>query len=412
MLLTDRLDLRGGTNCWREEKKPDASDDLPSAADVVVIGAGVMGAMVAERLARRGREVVVLDRRAPATGATAASTALVMWGADTPLTHLTHMVGQDEAFARWRSVFQAVSALDRLIQKRGIACGWIARPELYLAGNVLNRDDLAAEGSLRRAAGLPSDYLEGGAVSERFQIAERPALLSGGSYEVDPVALTRGLLKSARAAGATVTFPANVERLEQSGSGVGVICDKGDRIEASHVVLASGYEAARLILPEHFSLSSSFAIASKVGTAPAWGENALIWEASDPYLYTRATSDGRVIVGGEDEDFVDADKRDGMIARKAASLETKAAAMLARTDIEFDCAWAATFGSSPDGLPAIGHARNMDKVYLAYGFGGNGVTFASLGAQIIEGILEGTPSAAAAGFDPYRVMQSNKARGA
>ena len=60
--------------------------------------------------------------------------------------------------------------------------------------------------------------------------------------------------------------------------------------------------------------------------------------------------------------------------------------MLARTDIEFDCAWAATFGSSPDGLPALGPARNMDKVYLAYGFGGNGVTFASLGAQIIEGI--------------------------
>ena len=383
----------------------DASDELPRAADVVIIGAGIMGAMVAERLARNGRDVVVLDRRPPATGATAASTALVMWGADTPLTHLSQMVGQDEAFARWRAVFAAVAALDRLIDERGIACGWTARPELYLAGNVLDRDDLAAEGALRRAAKLPSDYLEAAAVSERFGIGGRPALLSSGSYEVDPFALTRGLLKSARAAGARVSYPANVERLERSGAGVGVICETGARIEANHVVLATGYEAARLFLPEHFSLSSSFAIASAAGEAPAWGENALLWEASDPYLYARATSEGRIIVGGDDEDLVDPNKRDGLIARKAASLETKAALMLTRSDIRFDCAWAATFGSSPDGLPAIGPARNIDNVYLAYGFGGNGVSFASLGAQIIEDLLDRKPSAAAAGFDSYRLMQ-------
>lgn len=407
MPLTERLDLRGGTNCWRDEHNPYPSDALRSAADVVIIGAGIMGAMIAERLAHTGRTVVVLDRRPPATGATAASTALVMWGADTPLTHLTDMIGQAEAFARWRAVFDAVGALHRLIEARGIACSWISRPELYLAGDVLDHEALAAEGLLRRAAGLPSDYMESGAVAERFGIAACPALLSAGSYEVDPVALTRGLLKSARVAGARVTYPTSVERLEVSGSGVAAICESGERIEASHVVLASGYEAARLFLPEHFSLSSSFAIASKPGQAPAWGENALIWEASHPYLYTRATSDGRVIVGGEDEDFVNADKRDDMIARKSASLETKVAAMLGRTEIEFDCAWAATFGSSPDGLPAIGPARNMDNVYLAYGFGGNGVTFASLGAQIIEGLVDGKPSDAAAGFDPYRVMPSN-----
>jgi glycine/D-amino acid oxidase-like deaminating enzyme len=44
----------------------------------------------------------------------------------------------------------------------------------------------------------------------------------------------------------------------------------------------------------------------------------------------------------------------------------------------------------------------MDRVYLAYGFGGNGITFAALGSRIIEGILRGTPEPFSSGFDPYR----------
>jgi len=42
------------------------------------------------------------------------------------------------------------------------------------------------------------------------------------------------------------------------------------------------------------------AIATSPGCAPLWRENAMIWEAASPYLYARATADGRIIAGGED----------------------------------------------------------------------------------------------------------------
>jgi glycine/D-amino acid oxidase-like deaminating enzyme len=45
----------------------------------------------------------------------------------------------------------------------------------------------------------------------------------------------------------------------------------------------------------------------------------LIWEASEPYLYLRTTEDGRVICGGEDEDFADTEKRDSLTKRPNAS---------------------------------------------------------------------------------------------
>jgi glycine/D-amino acid oxidase-like deaminating enzyme len=220
MELTERRDLRGGRSCWiAEDENSLNSDEFPSGAvDIAIVGAGVMGAMLADRLSELGRQVLVLDRRLPAHGSTAASTALVMWGADVPLIHLAQTIGMDEAKRRWRRVFDAVRNLSGLIDRSGIDCGRIDRPELYLAGTLLDETALKAEGEARRAAGLPSQILEATAVSTRFAITPRAALVSSGSYEVDPVKLTLGLLTRARRRGTSICFPIDVARIEQEGN--------------------------------------------------------------------------------------------------------------------------------------------------------------------------------------------------
>ncbi len=404
MTLTKTLDLRGGRPCWSErpERQVVSHPLSASTVDVAIVGAGVMGAMLAERLAASGRSVTLLDRRPPSAGATAASTALVMWAADTPLTELAETVGAAEAARRWRRVRGAVSSLAARIDTLGLDCGWTARPELYLAGDVLDEEGLQAEAAARQAAGLPSQFLDAATVGDRFKIAPRAALLSSDSYEVDPVALTLGLLAAARRSGATINFPADVIRLEHQPDHTLLHTSNGGVVTAAEVILATGYEAASTYLPDAFTLGSSYAIASPPGMAARWEEKALIWEAADPYLYLRTTRDGRIIVGGEDEDFVDADKRDRLIPSKGATLEAKAAALLGGEPFPVDCAWAATFGGSPDGLPAIGRAKGQDRLWLASGFGGNGVTFASLAADMITGALDGRPDPDEACFSPYR----------
>ena len=137
----------------------------------------------------------------------------------------------------------------------------------------------------------------------------------------------------------------------------------------------------------------------------------MIWEAADPYLYVRATADGRVIVGGMDEDIVQSAARDAMIPAKTRALEQAASRLFNGEVIDADCAWAATFGGSPDGLPAIGRVRDVPRVWLANGFGGNGVTFASLAAGLIAADLSGQPDAAAAFFSPYRFEAPGAGRG-
>jgi glycine/D-amino acid oxidase-like deaminating enzyme len=193
--LTEHRDLRGGRSCWLADSDNIlVSDTLPERCEIAIVGAGVMGAMIADRLAEAGRHVLLLDRRPPAHGSTAASTALVMWGADVPLTHLAGMIGMEQAARRWQRLYRTVGDLAAWIDASGIECGRIDRPELYLAGTLLDEAALRAEGEARHAAGLPSEYLDADVVAERFAIAPRAALLSSGGYEVDPVRLTLGLL--------------------------------------------------------------------------------------------------------------------------------------------------------------------------------------------------------------------------
>lgn len=403
MELTEHRDLRGGQPCWTSPAPPFRSDPIPDTlVGIAIIGAGIMGAMLAERLTAQGREVLLLDRRPPAHGSTAASTALVMWAADVPLTHLSRQLGPDEAARRWRRVFAAVRRLADRIDRLGVDCGLAERPELYLAGTLLDPAQLEVEASARRAARLPSIFLDADTVGKRFGIAPRAALLSEGSYEVDPVRLTLGLLDRARSAGAAICFPADVTAIEQASEAMILRFDDGRELRARQAILATGYERSTWYLPPAFAVSSSYAIATPPATAPLWREGALIWEASGPYLYARQTANGRIVAGGEDEDFDDARRRDALIGAKAGTIRAKLAAMLGRDDVPLDCAWAAAFGSSPDGLPAIGRAANHEALWLASGFGGNGVSFAALGAELIAADLAGAADPDAALFDPYR----------
>lgn len=404
MDLTERRDLRGGRSCWTPLLGDEPASDVLSEreTDIAIIGAGIMGAMLAERLASAGRDVLLLDRRAPGHGSTAASTALVMWGADVPLSRLADRLGHEEAARRWLRVYRAQSALAARIDQLGLDCGRIDRPELYLAGTLLDEPALQHECVVRNRAGLPSDYLDGPQVAARFGIAPRAALLSRGSFEVDPVRLTHELLRRARAYGARCCFPLDATAMERTTTGVRLLLSDGATLQAREVILATGYERPTLFLPPQFRIVSSYAMATPPGRAPLWGENAMIWEASSPYLYARATADGRIIAGGEDENFADAEQRNGLIEAKGGTIQGKLAAMIGRDDVERDCSWAAAFGSSPDGLPAIGRAANYDGLWIASGFGGNGVTFAALGTELISAELTGSVDPDAACFDPYR----------
>ena len=61
-------------------------------------------------------------------------------------------------------------------------------------------------------------------------------------------------------------------------------------------------------------------------------------------------------------------------------------------NIEPDCAWAGVFGETKDGLPYIGPHKQFPLGLFALGYGGNGITFSLVAAEIIRDNLRGHPN--------------------
>ena len=368
-------------------------------ADLVVVGAGITGALIAEAATDIGLQTVILDRRQPAHGSTAASTALLQFEIDTPLLRLVDTIGFERASRAWLRSLQAVNGLRNLVSKLAIPCAFREREALYLAGDVLGARELAKEARLRQSIGLPSEYLDQANLLLRSGIRRDAALLSRGAADVNPVRLTHGLLQVALQRGAALHCPVQLSEIAPAGRHVGMVTEDGVEIEAKALVFATGYELAKGVPTDGHRRSSTWAFATQPqpDALRVLGES-VIWEASDPYLYLRSTTDGRLVVGGEDEELDDAEKRDALIAQKVLALQRKTKALLPWLDTEADYSWAGTFGASETGLPTIGPVSGMPHCCAVLGYGGNGITFGYLAAELMRGYLSGNPDPDAAHF--------------
>jgi glycine/D-amino acid oxidase-like deaminating enzyme len=165
---------------------------------------------------------------------------------------------------------------------------------------------------------------------------------------------------------------------------------EGRLLTAGQAVFCTGYEFLPSMESPAHQIISTWALASETNIRrPPWLDDMLVWEAEDPYLYFRTAQDGRIIAGGEDEN-------DPVAYRDPARMKMKAVHLAAK--LENLCGikigrpayvWAAPFGNTVDGLPIIDRVPGMRRVHAVMGFGGNGITYSMIAAQIVAARLAG-----------------------
>ncbi len=402
-MLTQNRDLRTGRSVWQKRHQPKIETGTlvgHERPDVVVVGTGISGALMADALLNSGLSVVAVDRRAPMTGSTPASTSLLQFELDTPLTVLNRKVGRERSARAWLRSASAVRDLGERIYDLGIDCDFRQRSTIYLPGNVLDVTGLKREAKERQRLGLRSEFITAKELQQLAGIAKPGAILSLGNGEADPVKMVVGLWRRFRARGGKVVSPFDAIELDESSTGISVLAADGRRIIAKHAVMCTGYELPKIMQPKGLKVISTWAIATRPQRRNLWRGRELVWQAADPYLYMRTTLDGRVLVGGADEAFSDEDKRDRLIGRKSAKIAKMASRIFPRVDFEPHYAWTGNFGESETGMPVIGLVPRYKRVYTALGFGGNGFTFSMLAAQIISRTIMGITDPDAEIFSP------------
>ncbi len=104
------------------------------------------------------------------------------------------------------------------------------------------------------------------------------------------------------------------------------------------------------------------------------------------------------MLGGEDDSYHSPLKRDRSVERKCEKLERRFRAMFPAIDMDVAYAWAGTFGETKDGLAYIGETGEFPNAYFVMGYGGNGITYSIIAADIIRDLYLGRRNADAALF--------------
>jgi glycine/D-amino acid oxidase-like deaminating enzyme len=387
------MDLRSGHAFWLlknglMESYPSLDRDLHT--EVVVMGAGITGALVTYELAKHGVGVVVLDKRESGWGSTSASTGLLQYEIDTNLYELKELVGEANAIRAYQLGVEAIEAIGQIVEEVDAHKGFQRRPSLYVARRRADVKTLEREFDARQACGLRVRYITQEPLAEEFGVQARAAIVSEDGAQIDPYLLAHQLLDRSVALGAQVFDRTEVKQIDHAGGKVVLTTDRGVKVIAKKLVFATGYETQTYLKEQVAELKSTYALVSEPLSDSDALPHHLLWEAARPYFYLRTTADGRLIMGGEDEPFRDPDRRDRLIARKTAKLlKSYAKFYPGQPEPEVAFAWAGTFGETKDGLAYIGESPEVPNAYFALGYGGNGITYSMLAARIISDLYRG-----------------------
>jgi glycine/D-amino acid oxidase-like deaminating enzyme len=300
---------------------------------------------------------------------------------------------------------RAIDRIEAMVATLDHSCGFARRPSLYLASKRRHVSALRDEFDRRSALGLDVAFLSAAEISARYSFTAPAAIRSAGTAEIDCYRLSHCLLAAAARRGARIYDRTAVTKIDADKSGVSLRIDGNHTLRTARVVCATGYDVSVELRRSPGRLASTWAFVSEpLDDFPGWPDRCLIWETARPYLYLRSTDDGRLLAGGEDEPYPYRHRRRTTFAAKTERLVRRARSLFPDMPLEPAYCWAGTFATTEDGLPFIGRTTEHPRIWFALGYGGNGITFSVIAADILRDLLTGrnAPDASLFAFDRPR----------
>ncbi len=366
-------------------------------ADIAVVGGGVTGCVAAYLFARAGARVVLVEAHRIGRGSTAASTALLMQEPDVDLRDLAARYGSATARRIWTRSRASVRGFTNLLQQLRINAGLQHIPSIYWTCDRQASPDLRRELARRHAAGLPGRWLSPAALKRTTGIGGAGGILTRGNAQVDPYRSCLGIARSARDAGAHLFEHSKVKRMTGRAGGIDIELEHG-AIQADWAIVATGYATPEFKpLAGRFRMMNTYVITtpplpSRVRRDMGLGQ-VMLWDAGQPYHYARWTPDRRLMFGGQDRPKLPRRARPDVLERCADSLSAELAQLYpVLAGMTPDYAWEGLFATTPDGLPYIGTHRRYPRQLFALGYGGNGMTFGYLAAELLVRAARGKPA--------------------
>jgi sarcosine oxidase, subunit beta len=356
-----------------------------SGANIIVIGAGVVGCSLAFHLARAGARVRVFDKGGICAGMSARSGALVRM----------HYTFAPEAELAWKSLHYFRNWSDIV----GGRCGFV-ETGFAVVVDERNAPRLRANVAMLQRIGVNTEVVTAAELRERepnaFVDDVALAAFEPQSGYADPVATTESFAAAAKRHGADFSTNTPVARITNRGGRAAGVVDGAGRVhEADAVCVVAGPWTDALLAPlgVKIGIKSERAQIAFFERPPQLKHCIYIDTIAGSYL--RPHGDDLTLAGlggwkpeaeANPEDFRESNDAD-FIAAVRKRLAKRIPAM---ADAPYSRGHAGIYDVSPDARAAMGPVPGVDALFVAAGFSGTGFkTAPAVGASMAELILTG-----------------------
>ena len=370
--------------------------------DVVIVGAGIVGAACALALARERLRVLVLDSQFAGGGSTAAA--------------MGHIVVMDDSEAQLALTARSRQLWSGMVSGLPPDCEDEGRGTLWLA---------TSEADMQAAASRQASYGRHGVVASVIDARELSRLepnlrpgLAGALHVPDdrvlyPPAVARHWLEHARALGATVREGCTAQEVHARGVIVRDSAGSVATIAAGAVLVASGIDAPQLI-PElpviprkgHLLITERYpSLCHSQLVELGYLHSAHTMSGASVAFNVQPRATGQLLIGSSRE----------LVGRDPSINHALLTEMLRRA-VEFlpalaQCnvvrAWTGFRPATSDKLPLIGRWEPVEGLWIAAGHEGLGITMALGTAELLTAQMLGRESPVdPVPFAPGRVMSA------
>jgi len=349
-------------------------------ADAIIVGAGIVGAACAEALARDGLRVVVVESSAVGAGATAAG-----------MGHIVVVDDSEAQFAltRYSHDLWAQAAPSLPPDVEFDACGtlWVADGEEEMAA-------VRRKHAFYAARGVPAEILEAATLAEaepNLRPGLAGALLIPGDSVIYAPRATAWLLEQARRRGAALRLGAAVTAIGRDG----VVLAGSGRIHAAVTICATGAWATALVpglamrpRKGHLAITDRYHGFLRRQLVELGYLKSAHGDAAESVAFNaQPRKTGQILIGSSRQYGVTDPGVDTPILRRMLGRAIEYMPALARLSVIR--VWTGFRAATDDKLPLVGPCPGLDRVYLATGHEGLGITTSLGTARLLADMIAG-----------------------
>ncbi len=359
-------------------------------ADVVIVGAGVIGCAIAREVAASGASVVVVERGRPGAEASGAAAGL--------LTPQSHASAPGPFVELARSSLALYPDLAReLAEETSIDVGLRLGGAIRVAAGEIEEKEISDLYAWQNAEGWRVQKLDTAQLSKMTNGSLGPAFRAGVEFpdegSVDCRLLVRALYKSAQLRGARFRLGESVVSAAISGNRCTGVVTAAGTIGAPAVINAAGSWAA--LVP---------GLAGPAPVRPVRGQIVELVPPDPAFPFPVSWNDfyavpraGGLLLGSTQEE-AGFEKR--VTARGVALLLDRGLRLLpGLSSAEISGVWAGLRPATPDGLPVLGRT-SVGGLFVAEGHFRNGILLAPVTARILSALVRGRESPVS--IEPFR----------